>query len=45
MRLRSLGRKSFKELKDKLHEHGLSFANSNFKDYNTNSHDYEEEEE
>ena len=28
MRLRSLGRKSFKELKDKLHEHGLEFENA-----------------
>lgn len=28
MRFRSLGRKSFKELKEKLAEHGLSFANS-----------------
>ncbi|MCR1808629.1 DNA-directed RNA polymerase subunit alpha [Haploplasma modicum] len=44
MRLRSLGRKSFKELKDKIEEHGLSFASSGLRDYNT-SYDDEEEEE
>lgn len=43
MRLRSLGRKSFKELKDKLEEHGLSFANSSTKD-NQNKSLVEEEE-
>lgn len=32
MRLRSLGRKSFKELKDKLAEHGLEFEHSASKD-------------
>lgn len=32
MRLRSLGRKSFKELKEKLAEHGLEFENSSNKD-------------
>ncbi len=32
MRLRSLGRKSFKELKEKLLEHGLEFENTSNKD-------------
>ncbi|MFA6800745.1 MAG: DNA-directed RNA polymerase subunit alpha [Acholeplasmataceae bacterium] len=32
MRLRSLGRKSFKELKEKLSEHGLEFENTSNKD-------------
>ncbi len=32
MRLRSLGRKSFKELKEKLAEHGLEFENSSTKE-------------
>ncbi len=32
MRLRSLGRKSFKELKEKLAEHGLEFENTSNKD-------------
>lgn len=32
MRLRSLGRKSFKELKEKLAEHGLEFEHSSSKD-------------
>ena len=32
MRFRSLGRKSFKELKEKLAEHGLEFENSGTKD-------------
>ena len=43
MRLRSLGRKSFKELKDKLEENGLSFANSTLKDGNKKSLEEEEE--
>ena len=43
MRLRSLGRKSFKELKDKLEENGLSFANSSLKDHNKKSLEEEEE--
>lgn len=43
MRLRSLGRKSFKELKDKLEENGLSFANSSLKDSNKKSLEEEEE--
>ena len=34
MRLRSLGRKSFKELKEKLLEHGLEFENTSNKDNN-----------
>jgi len=34
MRLRSLGRKSFKELKEKLLEHGLEFENTSNKDSN-----------
>lgn len=41
MRLRSLGRKSFKELKEKLEEHGLSFANSS-QERNKPAHDEEE---
>jgi len=32
MRLRSLGRKSFKELKEKLAEHGLEFEHSSSKE-------------
>jgi len=43
MRLRSLGRKSFKELKEKLEEHGLSFANSSSKDDKGKTHVEEEE--
>ncbi|HKL94933.1 MAG TPA: DNA-directed RNA polymerase subunit alpha [Haploplasma sp.] len=43
MRLRSLGRKSFKELKDKLEENGLAFANSSLKDHNKKSLEEEEE--
>ena len=43
MRLRSLGRKSFKELKEKLEEHGLSFANSSSKDGISKSNVKEEE--
>lgn len=43
MRLRSLGRKSFKELKEKLEEHGLSFANSSVKDDKNRSLVEEEE--
>lgn len=47
MRLRSLGRKSFKELKDKLIEHNLSFANSMMRDsiIDDDAFDDEEEEE
>ena len=43
MRLRSLGRKSFKELKDKLAEHNLTFANSVIRE-NINKSTEEEEE-
>ncbi|MDY0276543.1 MAG: DNA-directed RNA polymerase subunit alpha [Acholeplasma sp.] len=43
MRLRSLGRKSFKELKEKLEEHGLNFANSGMKDDKKKSLEEEEE--
>lgn len=42
MRLRSLGRKSFKELKEKLEENGLYFANSQMKE---NKKSLEEDEE
>lgn len=41
MRLRSLGRKSFKELKEKLAEHGLEFINSSKND----KFDLEDDEE
>ena len=44
MRLRSLGRKSFKELKDKLVEHNLSFANSVMRDH-LDDESLEEDEE
>lgn len=44
MRLRSLGRKSFKELKEKLEEHGLSFANSSSKEKQLGKPAQEEEE-
>ncbi|VEU80117.1 DNA-directed RNA polymerase subunit alpha [Haploplasma axanthum] len=43
MRLRSLGRKSFRELKEKLEENGLSFANSTLKDDKKKSLEEEEE--
>lgn len=43
MRFRSLGRKSFKELKEKLAEHGLEFENSSTKD--TKQFDDDEEKE
>lgn len=43
MRLRSLGRKSFKELKEKLAEHGLGFANTSMKDDLKKSDEEDEE--
>lgn len=43
MRLRSLGRKSFKELKEKLEENNLFFANSSLKDDKKKSLEEEEE--
>ena len=43
MRLRSLGRKSFKELKEKLAEHGLEFLNSS-KDHKFDLEDEDNEE-
>jgi DNA-directed RNA polymerase subunit alpha len=43
MRFRSLGRKSFKELKEKLNEHGLEFENSGTKDSKILSDDEEKE--
>lgn len=43
MRLRSLGRKSFKELKEKLAEHGLGFANTPMKDDLKKSDEEDEE--
>ena len=43
MRFRSLGRKSFKELKEKLAEHGLEFENTSNKDFRFHSDDEEKE--
>lgn len=42
MRLRSLGRKSFRELKEKLAEHDLEFENATNKDISFANHDEEE---
>ena len=42
MRLRSLGRKSFRELKEKLAEHDLEFENATSKDISFSSNDEEE---
>jgi DNA-directed RNA polymerase subunit alpha len=43
MRFRSLGRKSFKELKEKLAEHGLEFENAGHKDMNFGLDDEDKE--
>ncbi len=43
MRFRSLGRKSFKELKEKLSEHGLEFENTSTKDSKFHLDDEEKE--
>jgi len=43
MRFRSLGRKSFKELKEKLAEHGLEFENTSNKDSKFHLDDEEKE--
>ena len=43
MRLRSLGRKSFKELKEKLAEHGLEFENSSNKEARSFADDLDKE--
>jgi DNA-directed RNA polymerase subunit alpha len=43
MRFRSLGRKSFRELKEKLAEHGLEFENTTGKDSKFNLDDEEKE--
>jgi len=43
MRFRSLGRKSFKELKEKLSEHGLEFENTSNKDSKFHLDDEEKE--
>jgi DNA-directed RNA polymerase subunit alpha len=43
MRFRSLGRKSFKELKEKLAEHGLEFENSANKEAKFHLDDEEKE--